>query len=295
MTQKTLDWLNQNRFRTYPFINNEGCIAKDRRVPTSVLLDCLVVDSQNYTPQNIPSLKFNRYKVTKEQTDIFFTYGESEYSITLTGGEISGNNSITRYYGSDFLNTDQESLYISLTFSSHAYILASEGEGEWSFSGKVLPSKIITSYISGVKGISTQGSHDVDGRDLPGVATKDIHLVDGYRTQPEIKNNSITIKVGNNYGIDPCHHPRSEEESGPDCSNLLFFFCGQNAITSGDLIFSGGPGVIVTQGRKYTAKQDILDTYGEIGIRKGEEIPCIEVRAAPELLRIYRPSSENIE
>ena len=157
----------------------------------------------------------------------------------------------------------------------------------------------MTVTASGVMGIRSNGNAHVDGFDEPGVASGTVHLVDGFRTQPVIQNGSVLVKVGTRYGEDPCHYREGDPDYGEegrdktDCSSLMFFFCGQNAVDGGDIAFTGGPGVIVKPGGTYKAKHDVMDTYGEVGLAAGEELPCIEVIADKGLLHLYRPSSPN--
>lgn len=287
MTEKTLDWLNQNRFRAYPFVNDARLLADGSRVPDCVLLDCLVVDTE--TAEKVPVLTFNRYKVTENSTTVEFTYNGTPYSYTLEGGSLSGEGSFVKINGSAKEEFQGPKINISLVFSSHEYIKSSVGEGEWSFNGHILPSKVISVRASGVEGIQTQGSYLVTDHDAPGVASGVVHLEDGYRTQPVIQNGVVQVKVGNNYGIDPCYYPGAAAMEKQDCESLLLYFCGQNAINSGNITITGGDGVSISQGREYTAKEDILDTYGNIGIKAGESVPCIEVIASSGLLKLYKP------
>lgn len=284
MTEKTLDWLNANRYRAYPFVNDEGLVSDGVRVPTCVLLDCLVVDT---THRDVPlDLVFTGIRVTEAETTIDLSYGGRTFSYAFSGGETSGEGSFAVVQTQ---SPESVELHFRLVLSSHAYILEHAGIGQWSFRGRVLPTKIVSVPASGVSGLQVNGS---EGEGLEGIARGDVTLADGYRTMPVIKNGRVLVMVGTKYGKDPCHHvfPDNPDKS-VNCQDLLLFFCGQTASTNGDVVIGGGPGVDVSQGRTYTAKRDVPDSTGTgIGIRAGERVPCIEVKATPELLRIYTPT-----
>lgn len=291
MTEKTLDWLNQNRHRAYPFVNDDGLVYNKKRIPDCVLLDCIVVDTRNH--DKIPELVFTKIQVESNRTVVMFSYAGSDYSYTLLPSNTdTSDTTITTVDGRLVSNLDNELLYIKLVFSSHNYILNEAGAGTWLFHGKVLPTKIISVESSGVSGIRVNGSSNVDGFDAQGTATGEVHLVDGYRTQPVIQDGNVVVKVGTMYGEDPCHYSNGldQEDAGTQCDDLLLFFCGQTGSTSGNVVIEGGPGVTVKQGSLYKAKEDISDTYGNVGIQEGEEVPCIEIIASTDLLNIYRPT-----
>lgn len=283
MIKKTLDWLNGNRFKAYPFLNNENIVVKNKHVPKCILLDCLVTDMGKYeTP---PQLIFTYFKVTPDVTTVKFEYASKEVTLEIHSTE-EDPESLYRWV----LNHTEEfpTTYMKFVFSSHTYIYNSVGEGEWNFRGQVLPSKVISAPISGVSSIKTNGSLLVN--EEPKSIVGDIILEDGFRTQPVIQNKNLVVKVGTNYGIDPCLYAGYEKLTRNNCDSLLFFFCGQNAINSGSIVFQGGSGVSITQGKKYTIKKDIEDTFGEVGAKKGEQIPCVEITATQALLNVYTPS-----
>ena len=293
MTEKTLDWLNLNRFRAYPFVNDEGLVCNGARIPDCVLLDCIVVDTRAL--ENIPEMIFTGYSITDDYTRVFFSYNGEAYSYDISSSAGDSETSIVKVEGTGLQNANNEYLYIKLVLSSHNYILQKAGKGQWTFKGKILPTKIISSTVSGVSGISVNGSANVSGFENSGTASGNVHLVDGFRTQPVVQNGKVLVKVGEHYGEDPCHYnedTESDSNDGAICDDLLLFFCGQNAVNSSNVVLQGGPGISIKQGGSYTAKSDIVDTYGEVGVRRGEKIPCIEVVASSELMRIYRPSAQ---
>jgi len=290
MTEKTLDWLNHNRFRAYPFVDDEGLVQDGSRIPDCVLLDCLVTDTRHLG--YVPKLVFTEIDVASSRTKVTFTYAGESHSIELDGTEPAYGNSpsmvkIAGHMGEDLM-------YMSFVFSSHQYILETAGEGMWRFTGRVLPTRVVSVTASGVMGVETSGSAHVQGYEGSGTATGVVRLVDGFRTQPVVQNGKVVVKVGPTYGENPCHYDDgSSPEEGTNCDELLLFFCGQNAMTSGNVVLRGGTGVSVKSGGMYTARQDIVDTYGNVGIAAGEKVPCIELVASSELLRIYRPAVDS--
>ena len=290
MTEKTLDWLNGNRFRAYPFVNDGGLLMNGKRIPNCVLLDCLVFDTRDLG--HIPELIFTEIDVTEEKTEVSFAYDGNDFSFTLKSqeefeNEVYGTESFVVLKDPCGLPSDK--VYLRLTASSHAYILKEAGTGNWKFHGKILPTKVISGRVSGVSSISVNGSL---GEGVGGQARGLITLKDGYRTMPTIRNGRIVVNVGRKFGEDPCHHV-FEDVGRTVCSDQMLFFCGQTADARGNVVLQGGKGVSVTQGRTYVASEDILDSKGEIGIRMGEEIPCIEVSASSELMKIYTPAQDS--
>ena len=291
MTEKTLDWLNHNRFRAYPFIDDGGLVYNKARIPDCVLLDCLVTDTRRLG--TVPDLVFTEIDVTAERTRVTFSYNGESHSVEFGEDQAGygGSGSFTKIEGHLEVAPGEELLYMSFVFSSHPYILENVGTGRWTFNGRVFPTKVVSVTASGVMGISAKGSYLVDGYGDAGVAYGTVRLVDGYRTQPCIHNGKVVVRVGNAYGENPCHYPGYVAVSNEyNCDDLMLFFCGQHAGDDGNVVLQGGPGANVKSGGTYTAKRDIIDTYGEIGIAEGESVPCIEIMATTSLMSLYRPS-----
>lgn len=293
MTKKTLDWLNSNKYRAYPLVNDGGLLCGGVRAPDYVLLDCTVFDTN---PDDSPDvrMKVTRYEVTDSFVAVTANYGGTTYNIVVpaTATETSADGEEPGVVKVDATETDASGgEYRRVTFflSTHAQVLESVGRGVWEFDGTVLPCKVARVNASGVMRLASNGCSGESGKSY---AVGDVKLVDGYRTQPCVQNGRVVVKVGGRYGVDPCHYKWPDAVEETDCSNLMFFFCGQNAINSGDVAITGGPGVNVSRG-EYEAKQDIEDTYGNVGIEKGEKVPCIEFVATPDLINIYRPTVDS--
>ena len=290
MTEKVLDWLNHNRFRAYPFVNDDGLLCNGTRVPDCILLDCMMIDMSYDTP--VSDLVFTEFEVDDNSITVSYSYGGVKTVKKITGDEskyakdaiTSRINVVDSAYPGGSLRTSE----LSLTLSTPEYIIGKVGKGKWSFNGRIIPTKVVKVPTACVTGIRTNGSAFVEGFDKPGIAKGDVHLVDGFRTQPVITNGKVLVKVGTSYGYDPCHYKGRQEHKTTACSDLLMFFCGQNAVNSGNVVLSGGPGVDVTTG-VYTAKADIPDSKGSVGISAGEVVPCIELIASPELKRLWKP------
>jgi hypothetical protein len=277
LTDRSMEWLNQNRHRAYPMRRDEW----RQVVPAgsgldAVLLDALVFDGDAST---IDPMLLSRVKVESDRSVVTFKYGRAEFDIELVGGETSG-------IGSYELRSGQHSrgsgiaFSVSLALSSHAYLKDAIGEGGWDLNVPILESRVLSlSDGSGVSGITTQGSKGVDGRDSQYRSKGDVVLEDGYCTSPIIRDGRILVRVGRNYGLNPCGFDFGGQLSA-DCASPLFFFCGQNAINSGNVIVSGGKGVAVTQGRSYAVRT---------GSCAGKTIPCVEITATSELMELYRP------
>lgn len=302
LTTRSMGWLNQNRYRAYPFRNDEGLIqtktdlqsvtgvAKER-IPDCVLLDALVIDTRKESEET--SLVATGYTVAADSTQVSFTYGGESFTLTLTGGAISGEKSFNRISGNLMPKGAgwTRPVQISLVFSSHACIHANVAEGTYAFTGTVLPTRIVRfPGGSGIDGLATNGSTNVQAG---GTATGTVVLEDGYRTMPVIQNGRVFVRVGPNYGLDPCHYAVESSSLGPGCDELLFFFCGQNAVNSGNVVLRGGPGVNVTQGRSYLVTRAILNDDQSVAAAVGEKIPAIEITATSDLLGLYRPATDS--
>ena len=280
MTSDYMEWLNQNRHRSYPMVRDEW---REKVAPTDpfdcILLDALVFDSD---AGEVKPLLLNRVEVSRGATKVFMEYGGSEIKIVLTEGETSGEGSYERMKCS-FGTGGARNAMASFAFSSHAYIRELVNDGTYEFGCRVLPTRVVSlSDGYGVDGISTNGSEGVDGHDAPSEADGDVVLEDGYRTSPIISRGRVLVRVGRRYGLDPCHHDYGVA-GAKDCRKPLFFFCGQNAVNSGNIILKGGRGITVKQGGKYDV------TTGHCA---GKTVPCIEIIAGRELLDLYRPSGQ---
>lgn len=278
LTDRSMEWLNQNRHRSYPMARDEW---REKVSPESgldcVLLDALAFDSD---ARGDETLELVSVSVTQESTSVTMRYGGRSFQVpALTGGETSGEGSYTTFRVTA-QGSGLRAATLSLVFSSHAYILDAVGEGMWNLGCKVLESRVVrVSDGFGVDGISVNGSYGISGHNGAAVADGDVVLEDGYRTSPIVWNGRVFVRVGMRYGYDPCRYDYGDA-GNRDCRRPLFFFCGQNAINGGNVVLKGGKGVTVTQGRSYAVRS---------GTCKGKTIPCVEIVAGRDLLDVYRP------
>lgn len=286
LTSKSMEWLNQNRYRAYPASRDEW----RSKVPAGsgldrVLLDALVLDSD---AKGGESLYLASVEIGQSSTVVLFRYGAKEFTVEISGGEISGEESYEHWRGAISGNNDRL-VYVSLSLSSHAYILSEVGvtDGAISLNVPILPARVVgLTEGLGVDGIDTNGSAHV--HQDPKRAVGDVVLEDGYRTSPIIHNGKVVVRVGKRYGIDPCKYPYGSAGS-VNCEAPMFFFCGQNGVNSGNVVLSGGKGITVLQGKQYTVTLR-GDAYDARRRRfRGRSIPCVEIIAGPELLDMYRP------
>ena len=277
MTSKIMDWLNQNRYRSFPMVRDEW----RSKVSSESGLDKVLVDAMVFDADFSGHKSLSLVKVSKDDlsTRVFFEYGESEFDVVLTGGTQSGAQSYEMIHVSVPTGNSRPAM-VSLAFSSHEYLKISLPNGEWTIGCSVLPSRIIgLSNGFGVDRIHVNGSKGVNGHNTSADASGEVVLEDGFRTSPVIQDGNIVVRVGRRYGFDPCKHDFGDEGSR-DCSKPLFFLCGQNAVNSGDVVIKGGPGISVTQGRNYVVKS---------GRCAGMSIPAIEIIADRSLMDIYSP------
>ena len=276
LTSKTMNWLNQNRRRSYPVRRDEW---REKVSPASGL-DGVLLDASVFNNDADGSEEFSiaGVSVSPDRTRVSMKYGETEFSVALSGGGVSGEESFDVRRGA--LPGEARTVTVSLVFSSHAYILSTLGEGTWDLGCRMLQSRVANlSDGFGVDGVSVNGSVCVPGHESPAVASGDVVLEDGYRTSPVIHRGKVIVRVGRKYGKNPCHY-ECGDVNATDCRIPMFFFCGQNAINGGNVVLSGGRGISVTQGRTYTVKTGRL---------AGRSIPCIEIAASSELMDAYHP------
>lgn len=281
LTDRSMEWLNQNRYRSYPMRRDEW---REKVSPVSGL-DCVILDASVFdvsaSGSGEESLYVDSITVSSSSTVVEMSYGGRPFSITLEGGELSGAGSFEVFRGV-VPGSGSRSASISMVMSSHAYILDKAGEGSWEIKCRALKSRVVSmSDGFGVDGISTGGSKGVQGHEGESVASGDVVLEDGYRTSPIVMNGKVLVRVGKRFGLDPCKFDFGDS-AGRDCRLPLFFFCGQNAINGGNIVLSGGNGVSVTQGRTYRVRS---------GTCSGKTIPCIEIVAGRELIDICSISS----
>lgn len=280
LTQNTMEWLNQNRYRSYPFVRDEWrrTISPESGLDC-IILDALVLDSD---AKGDEVLSLVSVTVSENETVVSMSYGATSFNVTLTGGELSGEGSYDMKRGS-VRGSGTRGASLSISFSSHAYIRDRIGEGSWDFGKSVLGSRVVRlSDGMGVDAIASKGSEGVKGHESASISTGDVVLEDGYRTSPVIFGGNVLVRVGKRYGYDPCQHDFGEA-GHRDCRRPLFYFCGQNGVNGGNVMLRGGKGVNIIQGGTYR----VSDKDSKCD---GKTIPCIEIVAGTELLDICMPS-----
>lgn len=277
MTSEYMEWLNQNRHRAYPMVRDEW---RRKVMPTDpydcILLDALAFDSD---ASEVKDLTLDKIEVSRSATKVHVSYGGNQIKLVLTEGDVSGEGSYERI--KCVFPGAARNVMASFALSSHAYIKELLPDGTYEFGCHILPTRVVSlSDGYGVDRITANGSTGVDGHAVAAAADGEVVLEDGYRTSPIISHGRVLVRVGKRYGLDPCHFDFGVA-GAKDCRKPLFFFCGQNAINSGNLILKGGKGVSVKSGGKY----DVIT-----GHCAGKTLPCIEIIAGRELLDMYRPS-----
>ena len=281
LTAKTMEWLNQNRHRSYPMQRNAW---RDKASPESgldcVLLDALVFDADSSGHETFELVSV---KVESSKTIVTIRYNGSEFAENIPAGTVSGEGSF--YFRRRFLpSSGRRHAVASLVFSSHSYIKEVMGEGLWDVECPLLPARVVSLTDGiGVDRIVANGSYGVEGHEGRRDVDGDVVLEDGYRTSPVISNGRVLVRVGKRYGLDPCTYDFGDA-GDRDCRRPLFYFCGQNAVNSGNIVIKGGKGVNVTQGGEYV----VHDRNSKCN---GKSIPCIEIAAGRELLDMYKPTA----
>lgn len=278
LTTQAMEWLDQNSRRSYP-MERDGW---RERVSAQSGLDCVLLDALvvDVGATKTSDCMFESIHVTQDETRVSFSYGDHSFSVLLRGGSEDGDGSIERIRINVY-SSDAKSVSATLVFSSHARIVRRVGEGSWTVGARVMPTRVVCVTGSiGVSAVFSNGSSGVEGFGERRESSGRIRLHDGFRTSPVVSGGRVLVRVGRGYGHDPCTYDFGPEGT-TDCRKPLFYFCGQNAVNSGNVMLKGGPGVIVSQGRTYRVRS---------GTCAGKTIPCIEIAAAKELLNMYRPA-----
>ena len=280
LTDRSMEWLDQNRHRSYPMQRDSW---RAKASPESGL-DCVLLDALVFDPDSDPGgasgLWLESVNVESARTTVFLRYRGADFSMELTGGGISGLDSFESVSGTSSV----PGVSMSLVFSSHAYIKSVLGVGTWTLGCPALRSRTVCLTDGrGVDGVSVKGSSGVEGHGDEALANGEVVLEDGYRTSPVVRGDKVMVRVGTRYGLDPCEYDFGDA-GARDCRRPLFYFCGQNAVNSGNVVLMGGKGVVVSQGREYTVHDPYSKCYGM-------SIPCVEIAAGPELLDIYSPDT----
>ena len=256
LTDRSMEWLNQNRYRSYPMIRDDWReIVSVESGLDCILLDALVFDSDARGDETleIVSARVDGPEVEEGATSVTMRYGGREFDVRLSGGETSGEGSFESIRGTIDGGGSRRASF-SLVFSSHRYISEKTGGGEWDLGCKILQSRVIClSGGAGVDAVETMGSDGVGGHASAAAASGDVVLEDGYRTSPVIFGGKVLVRVGKRFGLNPCQFDFGKG-GAMDCREPMFFFCGQNAINSGNVVLSGGKGISVTQGRMYKVR-----------------------------------------
>lgn len=279
LTAKTMDWLDSNRNRSYPMKSDEW---RSKVSPESGL-DCVVLDALLFDSdaKGDEILSITMIEVQESGTKIAFRYGGSEFEVAISEGSESGEESYRCIKGV-VPGAGSRGASVSLVFSSHPYIRSAVGDGKWMLDCPVLESRVVRiSDGAGVDSISVNGSEGVEGHDSPADVSGDVVLEDGYRTSPIIFRGNVFVRVGRRFGYDPCNFDFGDASSR-DCRRPLLFFCGQNAINSGNIMLKGGKGISVSNGGNYTVR----DRKSKCN---GMTIPCVEIVAGRELLDMCKP------
>lgn len=285
LTTRSMEWLNQNRRRAYPMEQSEWRMNQSPESGLdAILLDALVVDSD---AEGGESLTLESATVTERSTTVVMKYGSEEFSLSIEGGSASGEGSFRCFRGV-VRGSGLSGASISLAFSSHAYLLEKIGTGSWSFGCRVLKSRVVLlSDGAGVERIETNGSLYVKDHDRKTDISGEVVLEDGYRTSPIAMNGRVFVRVGRRYGVDPCNYKEGNAGAN-DCSDPLFFFCGQNAVNSGNVTLRGGIGISVKDGGTYHVNDPASKA-------NGKDVPCIEITAGRDLLDICAPGGSSGE
>lgn len=274
VTDRAIEWLDQNRHRAYPF-ESSGWRAV---VPQSSGLDCVVLDALVFDSSSgsVSDFVIESINVTDERTEISMSYSGASFSVNVEPSEGDRDFETIRFD----IDAGGRNVSASMSFSSHAYILEKVGKGAWEIGCRLLRSRVVSlSDGEGVSGIRTNGSSGVSGHSSPSTSAGEVVLEDGYRTSPIVWNGRVFVRVGTRYGLNPCKYDYGEDGS-TDCRKPLFFFCGQNAVNNGNIVLKGGRGISVAQGRLYEVRDQNSRLYGK-------KIPCIEIIAGSELLGMY--------
>lgn len=156
LTSRSMEWLSQNRHRSYPVVRDEW---REKVSPGSgldgVLLDALVFNGDADGDETMSVVSVS---VGDDSTCVCFDYGGSKFDITVPMGDESGEGSYFAVRGV-VRGRGKRGAAVSLVFSSHRYIVGTAGKGTWNLGCRIIPSRVVNLVDGfGVDGIRVNGS-----------------------------------------------------------------------------------------------------------------------------------------
>ena len=97
LTDRSMEWLNQNRHRSYP-MERDGW--REKVSPTSGL-DCVILDATVFdaAATGDEKLVVESISVSSSETTIVMSYSGRTFTVTLEGGDLSGDGSFEVFRG----------------------------------------------------------------------------------------------------------------------------------------------------------------------------------------------------
>jgi hypothetical protein len=229
----SIQWRNHNRYRTYPFIEDQILEGGGLTLENSTIIDFYAVVYGDFGLQ----VKLNQVDVAAAGATVTFRfqYGPdsdpSYASIIVPGSTEDPYEGQVRIAGPD----DGSVILIKAVFAEGVKIITDEPANHsmtFDFDVPVEPALVSVNNSSRVTSVS----------DLQG----DVHFADGYNVRVSLNQNSNTLKFSAARGAGqgtPCEPFHNLEPN--DCEGLVFSINGQHPDWFGNFVWQGGSSIVV--------------------------------------------------
>lgn len=211
MTQRTIEWLNANAKRRYPFADDA-----DAGIDDSVILDCCVtVIADVYDGTGVKLVSVVSYPGT---AGLLFRFMAGALTFTA---EVPGSAAFPYQ-----VSGSGSGCYYSVTFGDGCVAMLSADGAVTECDGRLLPALVCGCPRQRVNSVAAAGAYQsvLDGR---------IYIEPGYNCDPVVQSRRIKLVAGAGYGAGRDCVPAADGVIS--CRNALLRLNGQTASEDGNI------------------------------------------------------------
>lgn len=227
MVNRTVEWLNANRYRRYPFRDdtNLACTG-GRELPNNVLLDCRLVSCT----AAVSLLTLLSVEVTAGQSSLLFCFG---YGLHMFYVEVPAAAAFPYQVAGS-----SAGFQYTLVFGEGCTTVFGYPVGVYNMTSTPVIQPALT---------VVQDRHRVDTVQATGegqaVLSGLIYVEPGYNCDPTVVPDSIRLSAGLGYGAG--RYCERLLDAVVSCADAILWWNGQNASEDGNIEIRGGQGVDV--------------------------------------------------
>ena len=213
------EWLNENRYRRYPFVDDADTVLGMLEIPNTVLLDFqCTVTTNTYVANNVALVQ-----VDTSPSDVALTFAVGNLSFTVVVPAAAATPYIVRGYTAE--------LQYGLIFGEGiAELIGSLA----TYTGEIdINPVLVTVATARVDSITAVSHSKLSGAIL---------VEPGYNVEPTVADNAIQLYAAVGAGAGIYCETLADVVS---CNQAILWFCGQNASEDGNVQIVPGPGVQV--------------------------------------------------